>query len=141
MTTTVRIRGRRRARRRRDDRGQVSVEFLGFLPILLVIALAVIQLGLAAYAVQQAGTGARAAARTATLDEADRKTTPEAAGKAAMSGWIAADAGVQASEGGGEAVATATVKIPSVIPGVEFGPATRSATMALPAEPGGSTAP
>ncbi|MEU7188261.1 TadE/TadG family type IV pilus assembly protein [Streptomyces sp. NPDC045470] len=141
MTETVRVPGRRRPRRRRDDRGQVSVEFLGFLPILLVIALAVIQLGLAAYAVQQAGTGARAAARTATLDEADRKTTPEAAGKAAMSDWVGADAGVQATEGGGEVQATATVKIPSVIPGVTFGTATRSATMALPAEPGGTTAP
>ncbi|WP_030020670.1 TadE/TadG family type IV pilus assembly protein [Streptomyces monomycini] len=141
MTTTVRIRGPRRPRRRRDDRGQVSVEFLGFLPILLVLALAVVQLGLAAYAVQQAGTGARAAARTATLDEADRKTSPEAAGKAAMSGWVAADADVQAAEGGGEVEATATVKIPSVVPGVDFGSATRRAAMALPAEPGGSTAP
>ncbi|MGY5133981.1 TadE/TadG family type IV pilus assembly protein, partial [Streptomyces nigrescens] len=31
------------------DRGQVSIEFLGFLPILLVVGLAVVQLGLAAY--------------------------------------------------------------------------------------------
>ncbi|OKI10298.1 TadE family protein [Streptomyces sp. CB02923] len=132
------VRGRRPPPRR-DDRGQVSVEFLGFLPVLLLIALAVIQLGLAAYAVQQAGTGARAAARTAILDEADRKTTPEAAGKAAMSDWVGADASVQASEGGGEVEATATVEIPSVIPGAGPWHATRSATMALPAEPGGTT--
>ena len=45
-----------------------SIEFLGFLPILLLVALAVVQLGLAAYAVQQAGTAARAAARTASMD-------------------------------------------------------------------------
>ncbi|MFD7667003.1 TadE family protein [Streptomyces sp. NPDC059788] len=140
-TGTARARRGGGPRRWRDDRGQVSIEFLGFLPILLIIALAVIQLGLAAYAVQQAGTGARAAARTATLDEADRKTSPQAAGKAAMSGWVGANAEVATSEGGGEVLGTATVEIPSVIPGAGPWHATRSATMALPAEPGGTTAP
>ncbi|MEK8172385.1 hypothetical protein NKH77_33495 [Streptomyces sp. M19] len=43
-----------------------------------MLALGVIQLGLAAYSAQQAGTAARAAARTATLDERD--TSPSAAG-------------------------------------------------------------
>ncbi|MFH8349228.1 TadE family protein [Streptomyces sp. NPDC018045] len=140
-TGTARARGPRRPRGRRDDHGQVSIEFLGFLPVLLIVALAAIQLGLAAYAVQQAGTGARAAARTATLDEADRKASPEAAGKAAMSDWIGAEATVNAPEGGGEVRATVTVEIPSVIPGAGPWHATRSATMALPAEPGGTTTP
>ena len=57
------------------DRGQASIEFLGFLPILLLVALAVVQLGLAAYAVQQAGTGARAAARTASMDGPTARAT------------------------------------------------------------------
>ncbi|MFH8406900.1 TadE family protein [Streptomyces sp. NPDC018019] len=139
-TQTVRVR-RGTAARRRDDRGQVSLEFLGFLPVLLLIALAVVQLGLAAYAVQQAGTGARAAARTASLDETDRKTTPEAAGKAAMSDWVGATAEITAPGGGGEVRATATVEIPSLLPGVGPWHATRSATMALPAESGGPTTP
>ncbi|KAA6214270.1 pilus assembly protein [Streptomyces albofaciens JCM 4342] len=141
MTGTERTRSGRRPRVRRDDRGQVSIEFLGFLPILLLVALGVVQLGLAAYAVQQAGTGARAAARTATLDEADRKTTPEAAGRAAMSDWAAAGAKVVATGGGDEVQATATVRIPVLLPGIGDLHATRSATMALPAEPGGTTAP
>ncbi|WP_032918188.1 TadE/TadG family type IV pilus assembly protein [Streptomyces rimosus] len=141
MTGTVGTRRGRRPRVRRDDRGQVSIEFLGFLPILLLIGLAVIQLGLAAYAVQQAGTGARAAARTATLDEADRRTTPEAAGKAAMSDWAGADADVRAPRNGDEVHATATVEIPTLLPGVGPWHVTRSATMALPAEPGGTTTP
>ncbi|KOT91224.1 TadE family protein [Streptomyces sp. NRRL F-5755] len=141
MRGTVRARRGSRPRVRRDDRGQISIEFLGFLPILLLIALAVVQLGLAAYAVQQAGTGARAAARTATLDEADRKTSPVAAGKAAMSDWAGADAVVVATEGGDEVQATATVEIPTLLPGVGPWHATRTATMALPAEPGGTTAP
>ncbi|ADI07321.1 hypothetical protein SBI_04200 [Streptomyces bingchenggensis BCW-1] len=119
-------RDRRRARRR--DRGSASIEFLGFLPVLILVALAAVQLGLAAYAVQQAGTAARAAARTASLDEV--KTSPAAAGLAAMSGWLAegTDVGVTPC-GDGQARATATVDIPSVIPGVDFGSAKRSATM------------
>ncbi|MFI0784572.1 TadE family protein [Streptomyces lydicus] len=129
-------RPRRRPHRHDRDRGQVSVEFLGFLPILLVVALAVIQLGLAAYAVQQAGTGARAAARTASMDPADRETDPRSAGLAAMSGWVARGAGITVSEGGDEARATARVRIPSVVPGIDdFGPATRSATMPRTATP------
>jgi hypothetical protein len=45
------------ARRRGKDRGQVAIEYLGFLPILLLLAVAGVQLGLAAYTAQQAGTG------------------------------------------------------------------------------------
>ncbi|MFK4270677.1 TadE/TadG family type IV pilus assembly protein [Streptomyces milbemycinicus] len=112
----------------RRDRGSASIEFLGFLPVLILVALAAVQLGLAAYAVQQAGTAARAAARTASLDEV--KTSPAAAGRAAMSGWLAdgTDVGVTPC-GDGQTRATATVDIPSVIPGVDFGSAKRSATM------------
>ncbi len=42
------------------DRGQVAIEYLGFIPILLLVALAAVQLGLVAYTAQQAGTAARA---------------------------------------------------------------------------------
>ncbi|MET8680716.1 TadE family protein [Streptomyces sp. NPDC004647] len=116
-------------RARQPDRGQVSIEFLGFLPILLAIALAVVQLGIGAYAASQAGTGARAAARTATLDHP--VTDPETAGRASMSGWIAKGARIGIADGGatGGVSATATVKIPSIIPGVDFGTAEKTATM------------
>ncbi|WAP60936.1 pilus assembly protein [Streptomyces sp. S465] len=104
------------------------MEFLGFLPVLILVALAAVQLGIAAYAAQQAGTAARAAARTASLDEP--RTSPQAAGLAAMSGWLADGAGISSGGcGGGEARATATVEIPSVIPGFDFGSAEKSATM------------
>ncbi|KPC66718.1 TadE/TadG family type IV pilus assembly protein [Streptomyces chattanoogensis] len=123
-----------RPRGRRRDRGQVSIEFLGFLPVLLAVALAVVQLGLGAYAVQQAGTGARAAARTASLDEADGETDPRGAGLAAMSGWIAEGAKISVGDDGSAVHATVSVRIPSLIPGVaDFGSATRSATMPSPA--------
>ncbi|MFG2286983.1 TadE family protein [Streptomyces sp. NPDC048595] len=114
------------------DRGQASIEFLGFLPILLLVALAVVQLGLAAYAVQQAGTGARAAARTASMDRADRESDPQTAGRAAMTGWVADGASITVGGGGDAVRATATVRIPSLIPGVDFGSASRSATMPRP---------
>ncbi|GAA2373905.1 TadE/TadG family type IV pilus assembly protein [Streptomyces cuspidosporus] len=122
--------GERTARERDRDRerGSASIEFLGFLPVLLLVALAAVQLGLAAYAAQQAGTAARAAARTASLDEV--RTSPAAAGVAAMSGWLADGADISVVPcGDGRARATATVAIPSVIPGASFGSAKRSATM------------
>ncbi|MFF8607320.1 TadE/TadG family type IV pilus assembly protein [Streptomyces sp. NPDC015346] len=119
--------------RRRDggrDRGQVAVEYLGFLPILLLVALAGIQLGLAAYAAQQAGTGARAAARAATHDTVE--IGPEAAGRSAMSGWIAERSEVSVSGGAAdEATATVEVTIPSVVPFWDFGSVTKTATLPM----------
>ncbi|TSB32884.1 TadE/TadG family type IV pilus assembly protein [Streptomyces benahoarensis] len=121
------------ASRTARDRGQASIEFLGFLPLLLVVALAVVQLGIAAFAVQQAGTGARAAARTASLDPLDRPRDPAAAGRAAMTGWVADRARIGV-DGAADAVrATATVTLPSLIPGVSLGTVSRSATMPRPA--------
>ncbi|MEU7040178.1 TadE/TadG family type IV pilus assembly protein [Streptomyces varsoviensis] len=118
----------------RRDRGSAAVEFLGFLPLLLVIGLAAIQLGLAAFAAQQAGSAARAAARTATLDDA--AMSPEGAGKAAVSGWLAGrtDVGAAPCDGGGQTTGSATVEIPAVLP-FDFGSATRTATMPCPADP------
>ncbi|MEV5242306.1 TadE/TadG family type IV pilus assembly protein [Streptomyces cinnamoneus] len=130
---------RHRPRRRPGDHGSVSVEFLGFLPLLLLVALGGVQLGLAAFAAQQAGTGARAAARTATLDEPE--AAPATAGKAAMTSWVAADAAVAApacGPAGGQVTATVTVEVPALIPGTGF-TVTRRATMSCPAAgPGGA---
>ncbi|MFJ3581355.1 TadE family protein [Streptomyces sp. NPDC090127] len=122
----------RRSTRARD-RGQVAVEYLGFLPILLLVALAGIQLGIAAYAAQQAGTGARAAARAATHDETTLGY--DQAGRAAMSDWIADRATISPQSGTGEFTATVTVQIPSVVPFWDgFGSVTKSATLPLPEE-------
>lgn len=57
---------------RAGDRGQVAIEYLGFLPILVLVGMAAVQLGLIAYTAQQAGTAARAGARSASLR--DRKS-------------------------------------------------------------------
>ncbi|MCW5253980.1 MULTISPECIES: TadE/TadG family type IV pilus assembly protein [unclassified Streptomyces] len=113
-------------KRGRGDRGQAALEYLGFLPVLIIVALAAVQLGLIAYTAQQAGTAARAGARGASLQ---RGAQAECA--AAVSDWLADGTRCGASEGGGEVTVTATVAIPSVVPGWDFGPARRTATMPL----------
>ncbi|MFF9338559.1 MULTISPECIES: TadE/TadG family type IV pilus assembly protein [unclassified Streptomyces] len=113
------------------DRGQVALEYLGFLPVLLLVGLAGLQLGLASYAAQQAGTAARAAARAESDD--DETTSAGAAAAAAVSGWITTRVGGGPS--GDEYTATVTVDIPKVVPFWSFDPVTRSATMPLPASP------
>ncbi|MGJ7418740.1 TadE/TadG family type IV pilus assembly protein [Streptomyces cinereoruber] len=114
---------------RARDRGQAAVEYLGFLPILLLVGLAGLQLGVAAYAAQQAGTAARAAARAATSD-AEERPDATAAGYAAAD-WVT---GVDVGRGGGEAVATVTVRIPSVVPFWTFDDVKKTATMPMPDE-------
>lgn len=69
---------------RAGDRGQVAIEYLGFLPILVLVGMAAVQLGLIAYTAQQAGTAARAGARSASLRE-----SAETACAAAVSSWLA----------------------------------------------------
>ncbi|WP_055695668.1 TadE/TadG family type IV pilus assembly protein [Streptomyces prasinopilosus] len=110
----------------RRDRGQVAIEYLGFLPVLIIVALAGVQLGLIAYTAQQAGTAARAGARSASLDEA--------AGPActvAVSGWLAGRTACGAAGGGDEVTVTATITIPSIVPGWDFGQARKTATMPM----------
>ncbi|GAA2684630.1 TadE/TadG family type IV pilus assembly protein [Streptomyces aculeolatus] len=104
----------------------MAVEYIGFLPVLIFIALAAVQLGLAAYTASQAGTAARAAARMESLD--DPPSSAGAAGEASISDWL--DAGFEVSSGSGEVTVTASVEIPSVIPGIgNFGSVERSSTM------------
>jgi TadE-like protein len=107
-----------------------SLEYLGMLPFLLLIALAGIQLGLVAYCAEQAGTAARTAARTAALPPPDGGTASGAtAGHDAVSDWL--DARISWDRADAEAYkARATVNVPSVLPGVHlFGPVKRTATM------------
>ncbi|MEV6025520.1 TadE/TadG family type IV pilus assembly protein [Streptomyces sp. NPDC052036] len=110
------------------------LEFAGFLPILLVIGMATIQLGLIGYGINQAGTAARAAARVAS-----QNGDGGAAGAAAVSGWL--NPSVSAPRGADTTTATVTVTVPSVIPLFGDWPVTRHATMPndpVPLAPGRS---
>jgi hypothetical protein len=131
MTPTMRSRALRtsatlRSPRRRRDRGVASLEYLGMLPFLLLIALAGIQLGIAAYCGEQAGTAARTAARAAA--QAHTQPDLQAVGDQAVSGWV--NPRIEPSYGASSVTVTATVQVPSVLPGLSFiDPISRSATM------------
>ncbi|MER7697625.1 TadE/TadG family type IV pilus assembly protein [Streptomyces sp. NPDC096095] len=130
MTTRPhRERDRRRGRGggRDSDRGQVAMEYLGFLPLLLLLAMAAIQLGLAAYAANQAGTAARAGARTAA--SVDARGTGQSNARDAVSDWVEDGGFTYRQSGGRDITVTVRVKVPSVVPGLGDWWAERSTTM------------
>ncbi|MFB4422282.1 TadE/TadG family type IV pilus assembly protein [Streptomyces sp. QL37] len=110
----LRAAGRRTASGR--DRGSTAVEYLGFLPVLILIGLAGIQLGLIAYTAQQAGTAARAAARTAAQEDVSGSYAQ--VGRASMTGWVAERSRISPPAGGDAVTVTVTVKIPDILLGL-----------------------
>jgi hypothetical protein len=107
-----------------------SLEYLGMLPFLLLIALAGIQLGLVAYCGEQAGTAARTAARTAALPAPDGgEAAGRQAGGDAVSDWLTP--GIDFTYPHRDSVsAKATIHVPSVLPGLSLvGDVSRTATM------------
>ncbi|MGW1096615.1 TadE/TadG family type IV pilus assembly protein [Streptomyces sp. NPDC002455] len=109
-------RAARQRARRRGDRGSTAIEYLGFLPVLILIGMAGLQLGLIAYTAQQAGTGARAAARTASQD--GLRGSYERVGKASMTGWVAQRARIAPPSGGDSVTVKVTVTVPDVLLGL-----------------------
>ncbi|MFE8942833.1 TadE/TadG family type IV pilus assembly protein [Streptomyces sp. NPDC007856] len=109
--------------RRGRDRGQVAIEYLGFVPVLLLVGLAGIQIGAVAYAAEQAGTAARAGARAASLQQSYAQACADAV-SSGISVTCAPGPG-----GAGSVTVIAKVRIPKVI--WDFGYATKSATMPL----------
>ncbi|MEU3774878.1 TadE/TadG family type IV pilus assembly protein [Streptomyces sp. NPDC032472] len=105
------------------DRGQVALEYIGFIPILLFVALCAIQLGWVAYVHEQADTAARTAARA----EARKRGSGEAAGRAAVRAGLEAD--VKVDPGRDAVTATVRIRIKSIVPGLGLDDATRTAIM------------
>ncbi|MCG7526545.1 pilus assembly protein [Streptomyces sp. OfavH-34-F] len=119
--------GRRGQEQDQRQRGQAAIEYVGVLTLLLVVALAVVQLGLAVYAAQQAGTAARTAARVASSKDQEHRAREVAL--ASMSGWLA-DGATVTRETGDEAVTVEVrVSVPGLLPMFSFGSVTKSATM------------
>ncbi|MGW6978673.1 TadE/TadG family type IV pilus assembly protein [Streptomyces sp. NPDC054932] len=112
-----------RNRKCRSDRGQVAIEYIGFVPILLFVALCGIQLGWVAYVHEQADTAARTAARV----EARNGEGGEAAGVAAVRAGLGAK--VKISKTADAVTAVATIEINSIIPGLDPEPARATAVM------------
>ncbi|MFB6823446.1 TadE/TadG family type IV pilus assembly protein [Streptomyces virginiae] len=107
------------------DRGQATLEYLGFLPILILVALCGIQLGWTAYVVQQAQTAARTAARV----EARKPESGRAAGYAAIRESLRRSASIDITKPGDAVTATVSIRIRSIVPGVGEASVTRTATM------------
>ncbi|MFF2860190.1 TadE/TadG family type IV pilus assembly protein [Streptomyces rubiginosohelvolus] len=116
-----------RPARAKADRGQVAMEYLGFLPLLLLVAMGAIQLGLAAYAASQAGTAARAGARTEA--SVDARGSGESNARDAVSDWVEDGGFEYRRTGGRDITVTVEVKVPSIVPGLDDWTAKRSATM------------
>ncbi|WP_409469964.1 TadE/TadG family type IV pilus assembly protein [Streptomyces sp. HC307] len=112
--------------RKDRERGQVALEYLGFIPILILVAMAAVQIGLIAYTGQQAGTAARTGARSASLNGPYVQDCQNA-----VSGWLADGTACSSAELGDEVEVTATVDIPSIVPGWDFGDANKTATMPI----------
>ncbi|MFJ3907369.1 TadE-like protein [Streptomyces sp. 2132.2] len=111
--------------RRDRDRGQVALEYIGFIPILLFVALCGIQLGWVAYVEQQADTAARTAARV----EARKGEGGEAAGKAAIRPSLASLADIDIARSPDAITATAHITVRSIVPGLDPIEAERTAVM------------
>ncbi|RSS49982.1 pilus assembly protein [Streptomyces sp. WAC07061] len=108
---------------RRDDRGQVALEYIGFVPILLFVALCGIQLGWIAYVHEQADTAARTAARV----EARTGSGGAAAGQAAVRGGLTAQVAI--SKSADAVTATVTIPVNTIVPGLSVEPARATAVM------------
>jgi TadE-like protein len=109
----------------RDERGQAAAELVAVVPILLIVVLAVAQLGIAGYALWSAGDAARAAARAGLVGG-----DPERAARSVLPGWLEDGAEVEAGDG-----VEVSVRAPALLPGVPSIPL--HAATALDPEGGG----
>ncbi|MGW7440103.1 TadE/TadG family type IV pilus assembly protein [Streptomyces sp. NPDC054849] len=114
-----------RNRKWRSDQGQVALEYIGFVPILLFVALCAIQLGWVAYAEEQADTAARTAARV----EARYGKGGEAAGRAAISGGLGASAAFTWANSPDAVSVTVILTANSIVPGLDAHKASATAVM------------
>ena len=117
-------------RRWREQRGQASVELMGMLWWLFLVALVVWQIMLAAWAADQAGNAARTASRVA-----GRGGDGSKAAKMALTEGLRSDAKVTPT---GTETWTVEVKVPILIPGlgIDYSGWTAKRTATLPSTSG-----
>jgi hypothetical protein len=101
----------------------VALEYIGFVPILLFVALCAIQLGWVAYVHEQADTAARTAARV----EARKGSGGAAAGAAAVRSGL--NPRITVTKGAGAVTATVSISVSSLVPGLDIPDATATAVM------------
>ncbi|MGW2593281.1 TadE family protein [Streptomyces sp. NPDC001515] len=109
-------------------RGQAAVEYVGVLTLLLITAMAVVQLGIAVYAKQQASTAARAGARVESDKGQSGRGEPVAI--ASLSRWLRDDVEDLRVDRGYDSVSVKVeIHIPSVVPMFDFGNVEKRVTM------------
>ncbi|GHH90077.1 pilus assembly protein [Streptomyces capillispiralis] len=104
--------------RRARDRGQVTIEFLGMTPTILVTLVVLWQLVLVGYTFTLAGNAADEAVRAATAAAPGaRQGACQAAGTDKLSGAWAGGASVNCTTAGGFVTADVTLNVPLLFPG------------------------
>jgi hypothetical protein len=105
-----------RSARRRDD-GQVTIEFLGMMPTIIVTLVVLWQLVLVGYTYTLAGNAADEAVRAGTATEYDRPGKCEQAGLDKLSDAWRAGAEVGCTTGGGYVTSDVKLEVPVLFPG------------------------
>ncbi|MFI8831451.1 TadE/TadG family type IV pilus assembly protein [Streptomyces afghaniensis] len=105
-----------RPARRRDD-GQVTIEFLGMMPTIIVTLVVLWQLVLVGYTYTLAGNAADEAVRAGTAAEYDRPGKCEQAGLDKLSDAWRAGAEVGCTTGGGYVTSDVKLEVPVLFPG------------------------
>ncbi|MFC7884374.1 MULTISPECIES: septum formation initiator [unclassified Streptomyces] len=109
---------RARVRGRGRDSGQVTVEFLGMLPTIIVTLVVLWQLVLVGYTFTLAGNAADEAVRAATAAERGaRQGACEEAGRDKLPGAWEGGAGVDCGTAGGFVTADVEIRVPILFPG------------------------
>ncbi|WP_406061707.1 pilus assembly protein [Streptomyces sp. NBC_01077] len=98
---------------RDDDRGQVAIEFLGMVPLILLTLALLWQVVLVGYTYTLAGNAADEAARAAAVGD-----DCEAAAMRHLDGAWASGAKPSCSTGGGMVTAVVEIQVPVLVPGV-----------------------
>jgi hypothetical protein len=101
-----------------SDRGQVTIEFLGMTPLIIVTLVVVWQFVLVGYTFTLAGNAADEAVRAGTAaHQGERQAVCEQAGKAKLSDAWQADAEVSCSWSSEYVTADVTLHVPVLFPG------------------------
>jgi hypothetical protein len=112
----TRVRGVR-SRKLRRDHGQVTIEFLGMTPTIIVTLVVLWQVVLVGYTFTLAGNAADEAVRAGTAAEHDRPGKCTAAGLDKLSNAWRDGADVSCTTGNGYVTSDVSLKVPVLFPG------------------------
>ncbi|MFD5568326.1 TadE/TadG family type IV pilus assembly protein [Streptomyces cadmiisoli] len=98
------------------DRGQVTVEFLGMTPLIILTLVLLWQFVLLGYTFTLAGNAADEAVRAGTAADDRQAACQEAGGEHLPDAWEG-DADVQCTTSGGFVTADVTLRVPVLFPG------------------------